>query len=194
MGFLDNLFKGDPEERARREAEKEEQLRYQKEMLERRSDPRKMSEYEEKVDERRKAYAKERAVYNFQQKDQGDPLDDFLKKKKAGIIKVSAEARDESSSRLGSAGLQSVRTDERMPYIDRGYVPGEKFTNVENTVSVFEDEEKPRVRIGKKRSTTGSSKPAFTTQVAEDDSIEVEKQNKKPDVIGDFFKGMFGGK
>lgn len=64
MGLFD-AFKGDPEAKARKEAEIAEQMQAQKEMLERRNNPKKMREYEDKIDERRMEYAKERAVYNL---------------------------------------------------------------------------------------------------------------------------------
>jgi hypothetical protein len=52
-----------------------------------------------------------------------DPLTDWKKLRAEGKIKVGSDLeRDESSRRLGSDGLVSVRTDELLPYIDQGYV------------------------------------------------------------------------
>ena len=52
-----------------------------------------------------------------------DPLEDWQRLKSEGKIKMGKDLeRDVKSSRLGSEGLLEVRVDERMPYIDQGYV------------------------------------------------------------------------
>jgi hypothetical protein len=143
MNFFDDLkviFSPDGQKniKASNEKEKEEMLAAQKEILERRKDPRKMREYEESKEVKRKTLAEERAVYKFQQKaEEGyDPLTDWKKLKDEGKIKMSKELeRDAGSSRLGSEGLIEVRVDERMPYIDQGYVDEDadvmgKFMNI----------------------------------------------------------------
>ena len=48
-GLFDGLLGGDPEAKARREAEKEEQFRAQQEMMARRRDPKKMEAYFQEV-------------------------------------------------------------------------------------------------------------------------------------------------
>jgi hypothetical protein len=131
MGFFDDLkviFSKEGQEniKAYNEREKEEMLAAQKEILARRSDPSKMRQYEEEKEKKRKMLAEERALYKFQRKevDDGyDPLNEWKKLKDSGKIKMSRELeRDKGSSRLGSEGLIDVRVDERMPYIDQGYV------------------------------------------------------------------------
>lgn len=130
-GFFDDLKvifskEGQANINAYKEAEKEEMLKAQQEILARRRDPRKMREYEDKVDEGRKKLADERAVYNsFQKKNEEgyDGLDDWKRLRAEGKVKIGKDLeRDKATSRLGSEGLIEVRVDERMPYIDQGYV------------------------------------------------------------------------
>eukprot|EP00596_Hydrurales_sp_CCMP1899_P007734 CAMPEP_0119039996 /NCGR_PEP_ID=MMETSP1177-20130426/9787_1 /TAXON_ID=2985 /ORGANISM="Ochromonas sp, Strain CCMP1899" /LENGTH=192 /DNA_ID=CAMNT_0007004605 /DNA_START=93 /DNA_END=671 /DNA_ORIENTATION=- len=133
MNFFDNIKiifskEGQDNIKAFDDKEKEEALIAQKEILARRSDPKKMREYEQKNEANRIKLAEERAVYKFQQKQaEGyDPLTDWQKLKDEGKIKMSKDLeRDSKSSRLGSEGLIEVRVDERMPYIDQGYVDEE---------------------------------------------------------------------
>lgn len=131
MNFFDDLKvifskEGQQNIRAFNEREKEEMLAAQKEILERRRNPKKMREYEETKEQQRKKLAEERAMFKFQQKNEGDPIEDWKKLREEGKIKMSKELeRDKSSSRLGSEGLIGVRVDERMPYIDQGYVDEE---------------------------------------------------------------------
>ena len=71
MNFFDNLkviFSKEGQEniKAFNDKEKEEALIAQKEILARRSDPKKMRAYEEKNDANRRKLAEERAVYKFQ--------------------------------------------------------------------------------------------------------------------------------
>eukprot|EP00597_Dinobryon_sp_UTEXLB2267_P005436 CAMPEP_0170067736 /NCGR_PEP_ID=MMETSP0019_2-20121128/6965_1 /TAXON_ID=98059 /ORGANISM="Dinobryon sp., Strain UTEXLB2267" /LENGTH=153 /DNA_ID=CAMNT_0010275187 /DNA_START=477 /DNA_END=938 /DNA_ORIENTATION=- len=130
MSFFDDLKvlfskEGQKNIKEYNEREKEEMMKAQQEILERRRDPRKMRAYEDATDKRRKELAEERAVYKFQQKQQAgyDPLTDWKKLKDEGKIKIGKDLpRDEGSRRLGSEGLIEVRVDERMPYIDQGYV------------------------------------------------------------------------
>lgn len=107
------------------ERDREEQISAQKEILERRRNPKLMSEYEQKTQQNRQKLAEERDVYKFQQKVQDgyDPLMDWKRLRKEGKIKIGTDLeRDKGSERLGSEGLIDVRVDERMPYIDQGYV------------------------------------------------------------------------
>lgn len=128
MNFMDNfktIFskQGQDNIKAYNEREKQEMMAAQKEILERRKNPKKMREYEEKVDENRKKFAEERALFKFQQKTGVDPIEEWKKLKDEGKIKMSKDLqRDKGSARLGSEGLIEVRVDERMPYIDQGYV------------------------------------------------------------------------
>lgn len=105
--------------------ERDEMREAQQEVLERRRNPAKMRAYEqEKLDNRVKLDA-ERKVYDFQNKvEKGyDPLSDWTRLRNEGKILIGKDLkRDETTSRLGSEGLIDVRVDERMPYIDQGYV------------------------------------------------------------------------
>ena len=129
--FFENLkgnFFGDGNFSKSSNPEKEKMIEAQKEILERRRNPAKRREYEEKIERRRQALAEEKDVYTFQNKkeDGYDPLVDWKRLKDEGKIKMSKDLeRDVSSSRLGSEGLIDVRVDERMPYIDQGYVDEE---------------------------------------------------------------------
>ena len=105
--------------------ERDEMREAQQEVLERRRNPAKMRAYEqEKLNNRVKLDA-ERKVYDFQSKvEKGyDPLSDWTRLRNEGKILIGKDLkRDETTSRLGSEGLIDVRVDERMPYIDQGYV------------------------------------------------------------------------
>ena len=130
-GFFDDLkviFSKEGQENIKsyKEAEKAEMLKAQQEILARRRDPKMMRENDEKIDERRKKLAEERAIYNsFQSKNEEgyDGLDDWKRLRAEGKVKIGKDLeRDQATSRLGSEGLIEVRVDERMPYIDQGYV------------------------------------------------------------------------
>ena len=212
MGLFD-MFKPDPEAEAKKEAEKEEMMRAQREILERRRNPKKMRVYEDNYEARRLDLAKERAVYNFQAGDQGDPLDEFNRLKKAGKIKVSGEERDAGSSRLGSEGLQEVRTDERMPYIDSGYVPEEQQPEKKTVVKKVaappvvgkqkmadeeDDDDIVVVKVGKKRNVAGGNRvAAFTDEVATEEEEEEERirnsGGEASDVLGNLVEDMADG-
>lgn len=130
MNFFDDIKlifskEGQNNIKAYNDQQKEEQLKAQQEILARRRDPKKMQQYEAEKEMNRKALAEERAVYSFQQKSEEgyDPLTDWKRLKDEGKIKIGKDLkRDDSTSRLGSEGLIDVRVDERMPYIDQGYV------------------------------------------------------------------------
>jgi len=96
------------------------------EIKERRKNPDKMDEYFQEVGNSRRKLREEREVWNFQQDPTKDPLEDWERLRKEGKIKVGSDLeRDKSSERLGSEGLVEVRVDERMPYIDQGWVEAE---------------------------------------------------------------------
>ena len=131
MGFFDNIFSkstpdsnNNPASKSLKDIEKEEQMQAQREILERRRNPKKMLEYEQMKEAERLKYAEERAVYKFQTKsgdETYDPINEWKRLKDEGKIKMSKDLeRDSKSSRLGSEGLIEVRVDERMPYIDQG--------------------------------------------------------------------------
>eukprot|EP00548_Thalassiothrix_antarctica_P006903 CAMPEP_0194146948 /NCGR_PEP_ID=MMETSP0152-20130528/22431_1 /TAXON_ID=1049557 /ORGANISM="Thalassiothrix antarctica, Strain L6-D1" /LENGTH=168 /DNA_ID=CAMNT_0038847607 /DNA_START=178 /DNA_END=684 /DNA_ORIENTATION=- len=106
--------------------EREEAEKAQLEVLERRRNPELMEQYNEEKNANRQKLNEDRDVWDFQQKKGGkgyDPLDEWNKLRKEGKIKVGSDLeRDEGTRRLGSEGLIDVRIDERMPYIDQGYV------------------------------------------------------------------------
>lgn len=105
--------------------ERAEQEAAQQQIMERRRNPEKMEEYNARRNQERQELADEKEVWKFQQKSEEgyDPLTEWEKLRKEGKIKVGSDLeRDASSSRLGSEGLVEVRIDERMPYIDQGYV------------------------------------------------------------------------
>ena len=107
------------------EQERSEQQRAQEEILERRRNPQKMKNYMSKKNQNRQKLQEERDIWEFQNRQQTgfDPLKQWNKLRQEGKIKVGSDLeRDASSSRLGSEGLVDVRVDERMPYIDQGYV------------------------------------------------------------------------
>jgi len=144
MGMLDDLKLIFSEEgRANRAAYEEQQRREmeeaQREILERRTDPEKMGQYEQEIRERRRKLMEEKEIYKFQSevKEGVDPLDEWKQKRAEGKIVVGDDLeRDVSSERLGSEGLQEVRVDERMPYIDQGYV--DESADVIGNVSRFD--------------------------------------------------------
>ena len=128
--FSEDARKEREEQKRKRLAAEEQALR---EMMERRRNPDKMEEYFDDVQQRRKERKDERDVWAFQSeevvanaaKDGEDDslLKEWKQKREEGNIKVGSDLeRDESTSRLGSEGLVEVRTDERLPYIDQGYV------------------------------------------------------------------------
>lgn len=105
--------------------EKEEMEAAQRQIIERRRNPEKMRKYDAGIMKNREKLAEERQVYDFQNKvEKGyDPITDWKRLRAEGKIKIGKDLkRDEGSRRLGSEGLIDVRVDERMPYIDQGYV------------------------------------------------------------------------
>jgi hypothetical protein len=110
---------------------REEQEEAQREILERRRNPQKMEQYEVQYKLKREKLMQEKAVWDFQNKVGGpeegggnyDPLTEWQRLREEGKITVGSDLpRDPTTSRLGSEGLVDVRTDERLPYIDQGYV------------------------------------------------------------------------
>lgn len=132
-GLIDDLKlifseEGKANRAAYEEQQRKEMEEAQREILERRTDPEKMGQYEQEIRERRAKLMQEKEVYKFQStvQDGVDPIDEWKRKRESGEIVVGDDLeRDASSERLGSEGLQEVRVDERMPYIDQGYVDEE---------------------------------------------------------------------
>ena len=120
-GLFDGMF-GESEAQ---KAAKEEQWRIMQEMQDRRRDPSKQAEYFEEVDKQRRAAAAVDADLKQLQarSDGGDKLGEWMKLKEEGKVKAMDDTeRDADSGRLGSAGLIGERIDEKLPYIDSGYV------------------------------------------------------------------------
>ena len=133
FGILDDLkLIFSDEGKAKRKAYEDAQLKEQEEALAamkaRRRNPSKMEEYDKEVARRRRTLREEREVWNFQtDSGKGDPKKEWDRLRGEGKIKVGSEMeRDKGSERLGSEGLVEVRTDERLPYIDQGWVEGEE--------------------------------------------------------------------
>merc|ERR1711957_772078 len=128
MGIFDDLKLIFSDEGKKNRAEyderlKDEQQAEQRKMLMRRADPEAMVDYRKDVNKRRKKLTEDREVWDFQQDKEKDPIEAWTTLRKEGKIQVGSDLeRDPGSSRLGSEGLIGVRIDERMPYIDQGYV------------------------------------------------------------------------
>jgi hypothetical protein len=130
MGFIDDwklIFseEGKKNKAAYEARERDEQEAAQREILERRRNPEKMEEYEQQVNEGRVKLQEEKDVWDFQGQieDGYDPITEWTRLKDEGLITVGSDLeRDKGSERLGSEGLIDVRIDERLPYIDQGYV------------------------------------------------------------------------
>lgn len=129
MGLLNDLNiifsdEGKKNRKAYDDRQRREQEEAQRAILEARRNPNKKKEYQQKVNERRNKLDAERKNWSFQKDDSGaDPLQKWKELRSSGKIKAGDDiARDPTSSRLGSAGLQDVRTDDKLPYIEQGYV------------------------------------------------------------------------
>ena len=141
MGMLDDLTlifsdKGKQNRKAYEDRQRQEQEEAQRAILEARRNPNKKKEYQQRVEERRNKLDAERNVWSFQKDASGaDPLQTWRELRNSGKIKAGDDiARDPTSSRLGSAGLQDVRTDDKLPYIEQGYVDesADVFANLKN--------------------------------------------------------------
>ncbi|KAL3934823.1 MAG: hypothetical protein SGBAC_009539 [Bacillariaceae sp.] len=129
MGMIDDLNlifsdEGKKNRKAYDDRQKQEQEEAQRAILESRRNPNKKKEYQQQVNERRNKLDSERDAWSFQKDASGaDPLQTWRKLRASGKIKAGDDiARDPTSSRLGSEGLQDIRTDDKLPYIEQGYV------------------------------------------------------------------------
>lgn len=128
-GFLEDLM--DKLEGKDSQDWKEDMYREQQEILKRR---RKTGgfideEQEKEIAARRASFAESEELTKLQKsKSNDDIVDKWKQARDAGKFKTATKGlkRDEKSSRLGSAGLFAERVDERLPYIDRGYVKDKK--------------------------------------------------------------------
>ena len=79
------------------------------------------------ISNRRQEIKKESQALNDLQKSNadGDTVAEWKRLRAEGTIRTATSGleRDKDSSRLGSEGLFAERIDERLPYIDSGYVP-----------------------------------------------------------------------
>ncbi|GFH54664.1 hypothetical protein CTEN210_11140 [Chaetoceros tenuissimus] len=129
MGIFDDLKlifseEGQENRKAYEEQQRREQEEAQRIIMERRRNPETMAKYEDEVKARRSKLKAETEVWDFQTDTSGaDPLETWEKLRAEGKIKAGSDIeRDPTSSRLGSEGLQEVRTDDKLPYIEQGYV------------------------------------------------------------------------
>jgi hypothetical protein len=129
MGIFDDLKlifsdEGKESRAAYEEQKKEEQEEAQRIIMERRRNPDVMAEYEQSVNSRRQKLEKDAAAWDFQKDTSGaDPLEKWNERRASGEITAGSDIeRDPSSSRLGSEGLQEIRTDDKLPYVEQGYV------------------------------------------------------------------------
>ncbi|KAL1510742.1 hypothetical protein AB1Y20_007029 [Prymnesium parvum] len=122
LAGLFDFLKETPEQKAA----KDRAFAEQQEMLARRRNPERMAEYMAEVEARRAAGSSTDRELKELQKGDGtgaDKLESWKKMKEAGMVKgVDDTERDAGSSRLGSEGLIAERIDEKLPYIDDGYV------------------------------------------------------------------------
>ena len=129
MGLFDDLSLIFSEEgkknRAAYEAQqKAEQEEAQRLIMERRRNPDKMEQYEEETKKRRNKLTEDSKLWDFQ-RDNGevDPMETWNQLRSEGKIVAGDDIkRDPTSSRLGSEGLQEIRTDDKLPYVEQGYV------------------------------------------------------------------------
>lgn len=106
-------------------AAKDEAWKAQLEIQERRRNPEKMAEYDKAVNERRAAaMAKDAELKQLQRGNvEGDSLEAWKQMKEEGLVTAMDDMeRDKGSERMGSEGLVAERIDEKLPYIDSGYV------------------------------------------------------------------------
>ena len=129
MGLFDDLSlifsdEGKKNRAAYEEQQRAEQEAAQREVMERRTNPDKMDNYEQSVRERRQKLTEDQSLWDFQTDTNGsDPMEKWNELRSEGKIKAGSDIpRDPSSSRLGSEGLQEIRTDDKLPYIEQGYV------------------------------------------------------------------------
>ena len=83
------------------------------------------AEYFAEVEQRRKEAAAADAELKAVQRggsDGEDRLEQWKQLREDGKVKTSNQERDADSSRLGSEGLIAERIDEKLPYVDDGYV------------------------------------------------------------------------
>jgi len=130
---LFDFLKPDPEQ----EAWKDEQMREQQAILERRRNPAAQRAYMEETERARAASSQEAAEKFGWQKQEGDTLDAFLKRKVEGKLnKMGYEDEPQGGLKLplpsfgvgGEFGVggkydNGERFDLRLPYAEKGYVP-----------------------------------------------------------------------
>ncbi len=128
MGLFDDLNlifseEGKKNRAAFEDEQRREQEAAQREIMERRRNPDKMQQYDQDVKQRRKKLDEDRSLWNFQKENGMDPMQKWKELRSEGKIKAGSDIeRDPTSSRLGSEGLQEIRTDDKLPYIEQGYV------------------------------------------------------------------------
>jgi hypothetical protein len=148
-GFLDNILDMvDPSSPKNKKKEdwKEQMYREQQEILRKRRQTGGFLSEEERTEiaQRRQATAAEgKALNELQRRNAAgeDTLEDWKKMRADGTIRTATSGleRDRDSGRLGSEGLFAERIDERLPYIDSGYVPEEDQKKADEAPDVLGD-------------------------------------------------------
>ena len=72
----------------------------------------------------------------------GDRLEEWKRLREEGKVTASGQERDADSSRWGSEGLIAERIDEKLPYIDDGYVDESVPDVMEGLKKLFGGDEK----------------------------------------------------
>eukprot|EP00614_Pseudopedinella_elastica_P004737 CAMPEP_0172614226 /NCGR_PEP_ID=MMETSP1068-20121228/49276_1 /TAXON_ID=35684 /ORGANISM="Pseudopedinella elastica, Strain CCMP716" /LENGTH=181 /DNA_ID=CAMNT_0013418941 /DNA_START=94 /DNA_END=639 /DNA_ORIENTATION=+ len=130
-GLFDGIFSESPEEKAWKEQQKQEAWEAQQRILKKRQETGGFisEEAEAEIQQRRvKITQMTKELSDLQtSENEGDVLESWKKMRDEGKIKTATSGlvRDSGSSRLGSEGLIAERADEKLPYIDQGYVDQE---------------------------------------------------------------------
>ena len=139
-GFFD-MF----QESEAQKAVKEAQWREQQEIMARRRNPAAQEAYFKEVEANRAKASAANAELKQLQKGgggDGDVLEDWKKLKEEGKVVASEQERDADSARMGSAGLIAERIDEKLPYIDSGYVDEDAPDLMEGLKKLFGGDKK----------------------------------------------------
>mmetsp|Transcript_7626 Transcript_7626/g.12701 ORF Transcript_7626/g.12701 Transcript_7626/m.12701 type:complete len:187 (-) Transcript_7626:240-800(-) len=126
MGMFDGLMGGKKDDDW-----KEEAWQAQQEIIRKRKESSGFLSDEDQLEisERRRIVNTEaKALKSVQNGEGADTLEEWKRLREEGVIKTASSGlvRDTDSGRLGSEGLFVERADEKLPYIDSGYVSEEE--------------------------------------------------------------------
>lgn len=115
-----DLFKESEEAKAAKEA----QWKAQQDVLERRRNPEKLRQYNAEVDARRaNAAQKDADLKKLQKGEDSNALEEWRRLRAEGKLQASDDMVREAGERSwGGEGLVADRIDEKLPFIDAGYV------------------------------------------------------------------------